>query len=113
MRLDRPKLLHGDFSDQNLIRSSDGLRIVDFDECGLGPIEYDLANSLYMVSFDADRTGRPERLERFRHPFLEGYAATAGRPVSEDVMATAERSETFDGCPVALLPGRHVVEIAS
>ncbi len=37
------QLLHGDFNDQNMIWSPTGLRIFDFDECGYGPMEFDVA----------------------------------------------------------------------
>ena len=47
------QLLHGDFNAGNL-RVSDGMvRIFDFDDCGYGPPEFDVANALYMVLFDA------------------------------------------------------------
>ena len=61
-----PQLLHGDFSDQNLILTTDGLCVFDFDDCGYGPIEYDLANSLYMVLFDAHVNGRVDKYNSFR-----------------------------------------------
>ncbi len=71
------QLLHGDFSDQNLIASPTGLHIFDFDDCGYGPIEYDLANSLYMVLFDSEVNDSPSRYETFRPSFLDGYGAVA------------------------------------
>lgn len=72
------QLLHGDFSDQNIVATSDGLRVFDFDDCGYGPAAYDLANSLYMVLFDAEVSGRSDRYEAFRPAFLEGYADAIG-----------------------------------
>lgn len=77
------QLLHGDFSNQNVIVQSALLRIFDFDDCGYGPIEYDLANSLYMVLFDSDVTNRPELYETFRPAFLAGYGEGSGRRVAE------------------------------
>jgi len=71
------QLLHGDFSDKNLIASPTGLRIFDFDDCGYGPTEYDLANSLYMVMFDSEVNDSPSRYETFRPSFLDGYGAVA------------------------------------
>ena len=68
------QLLHGDFSDRNVIVESALLRIFDFDDCGYGPIEYDLANSLYMVLFDSDIENHPDRYKAFRPAFLAGYA---------------------------------------
>jgi Ser/Thr protein kinase RdoA (MazF antagonist) len=77
------QLLHGDFSTQNVISSPTMLRIFDFDDCGYGPVEYDVANSLYMVLFDADVTERQERYEAFRPAFVSGYEHGAGRRVGE------------------------------
>jgi Ser/Thr protein kinase RdoA (MazF antagonist) len=67
------QLLHGDFSTQNVIATPETLWIFDFDDCGYGPVEYDIPNSIYMVLFDADVTRRPERYEAFRPAFLSGY----------------------------------------
>ncbi len=80
------QLLHGDFSTKNVITTSDGIRIFDFDDCGYGPIEYDVANSLYMVLFDADVTSQPERYKAFRPAFLDGYEAGSNRRVSGDAI---------------------------
>ena len=73
----RWQLLHGDFSDQNVIETPAGLQILDFDDCGYGPVEYDLANSLYMVLFDSEVSDRRESYETFRPAFVEGYADAA------------------------------------
>lgn len=77
------QLLHGDFSDENIVATADGLRVFDFDDCGHGPIEYDVANSLFMVKFDADVSDRPARYHAFRPAFLAGYAAGSGRLVDD------------------------------
>lgn len=75
------QLLHGDFSDQNTIVTDPGLRIFDFDDCGFGPVAFDLANSLFMVLFDSEVHGRHGRFEAFRPALLEGYAEAAGTAV--------------------------------
>jgi Ser/Thr protein kinase RdoA (MazF antagonist) len=80
------QLLHGDFSDQNLISTADGLSVFDFDDCGYGPIEYDLANSLYMVHFDAEVNDRADEYEAFRPSFLAGYTAARDRQIAHDVV---------------------------
>ena len=67
------QLLHGDFSTQNVIATAETLRIFDFDDCGYGPIHYDIANSLYMVLFDAHVTKRLQLYDAFRPAFLAGY----------------------------------------
>ena len=82
----RSQLLHGDFSDQNVIVTSDGLRVFDFDDCGYGPVLYDVANSLYMVLFDAEVNADRDRYAAFRAPFLEGYADVAGEAVDVAVV---------------------------
>lgn len=77
------QLLHGDFSTQNVIAMPETLRIFDFDDCGYGPVEYDVAKSLYMVLFDADVTKRPERYKAFRPAFLFGYESGSRRRVAD------------------------------
>lgn len=68
------QLLHGDFGAQNTIATPEGLRVFDFDDCGYGPVTYDVANTLYMVLFDAEVNGRHEQYAAFRSAFLEGYS---------------------------------------
>lgn len=80
------QLLHGDFSSTNLIATPEGLRVIDFDDCGYGPIEYDVGNSLYMVLFDGEVAGDPDHYEHFREYFLEGYARSAGRLISQPLV---------------------------
>ena len=80
------QLLHGDFNEQNLIVTADGLRIIDFDDCGYGPIEFDVANALYMVLFDADVNDRPERYEHFRPALLDGYDTESGGRLDVEVV---------------------------
>ena len=80
------QLLHGDFSDQNTIATPTGLRIFDFDDCGYGPIDHDVANSLYMVLFDAEVHGRTERYEAFCPAFPTGYADGSGTRLDNDVI---------------------------
>lgn len=80
------QLLHGDFSEQNVIVTPSTVRVIDFDDCGYGPVEYDIANSLYMVLFDADVNGEPARSERFRPAFLAGYARRSARSVDDGIV---------------------------
>lgn len=80
------QLLHGDLSDRNLIRTEAGVRIIDFDDCGYGPTTYDIANSLYMVQFDATINGRPDQYRRFRPAFLDGYQDEADRQTDVDAV---------------------------
>jgi len=80
------QLLHGDFNEQNMIDMPDGLIVFDFDDSGYGPIAFDVANTLYMVLFDADVHGRPKRYDAFRTAFLDGYAVGSGEQLDDDVI---------------------------
>ncbi|MBO3085954.1 phosphotransferase enzyme family protein [Cellulomonas fengjieae] len=73
------QLLHGDFGTANL-RAQDGVvRIFDLDDCGYGPPEFDVANALYMVLFDATLHGRPETYSTFCRHFVDGYRSGGPR----------------------------------
>jgi len=102
----RWQLLHGDFSDQNVIVTSAVLRVFDFDDCGYGPFVHDLAQSLYMVLFDAHVNANSARYEAFRPLFLEGYADAAGTAVDQAVV------DSFIGARIAAL-GRWLDDLAT
>lgn len=78
------QLLHGDFSSKNIRLSDTGWRIFDFDDCGYGPVELDLANSVYFVLFDATLRQDLDRYHRFRETFLDGYRQRSGRDLAGD-----------------------------
>jgi Ser/Thr protein kinase RdoA (MazF antagonist) len=80
------QLLHGDFSSKNVRVGTTAWRIFDFDDCGYGPIQHDLANSLYYALFGSMTTAEPGTYHRFRSGFLEGYREQAGSTPSEDVL---------------------------
>lgn len=82
----RWQLVHGDFSDQNVIVTPSGPRIFDFDDCGYGPVLYDVANSLYMVLFDAEVNSNRDHFDAFRSLFLDGYADAIGQTVDTAVV---------------------------
>lgn len=68
------QLLHGDFSTGNLRLTPDGVvRIFDFEDCGYGPPELDVANAIWMVLFDALVSGKRAAASAFRAAFLDGY----------------------------------------
>ena len=73
------QLLHGDFNNSNIVLTDDGPRIFDFDDSGYGPVEFDVANALYMVLFDS-RTGdgAGPSYGEFRTAFLQGYSDQSG-----------------------------------
>jgi Ser/Thr protein kinase RdoA (MazF antagonist) len=78
------QLLHGDFNASNLRRTDGVLRIFDFDDCGYGPPQFDIANALYMVLFD-DMTGdSTSNYHTFTEAFLSGYSEASGRPIERD-----------------------------
>lgn len=72
------QLLHGDFSVENMLSTPHGVRIFDFDDCGYGPTEFDVANSLYMVLFDAEIHDDAPRYTTLRSSFLSGYTNGIG-----------------------------------
>jgi hypothetical protein len=77
---DSDQLLHGDFAASNLLQTPDGIRIFDFDDCGYGPVEFDIANSLYMVMFDSWVNDRSDaRYQEFKAYFVNGYTRSTGR----------------------------------
>ncbi len=82
--VDRPswQLLHGDFSVQNMFLTPRGIRVFDFDDCGHGPTEFDVANSLYMELFDAEIHDDAPRYTTFRSSFLSGYAHGLGKQLN-------------------------------
>lgn len=105
------QLVHGDFSDQNVIVAPSGPRIFDFDDCGYGPVLYDVANSLYMVLFDAELNGNHDRYDAFRSPFLDGYADATGRSVDVGLVdsligaridALGGWLDDLDGAPIGI-----------
>lgn len=84
---DAQQLLHGDFSTANLLRTSTGVRIFDFDECGYGPAEFDVANTLYMFLFG--RWAAASSLApftRFRTQFLRGYRQESGDTLDPELV---------------------------
>jgi len=80
------QLLHGDFSSKNVRVARARWRIFDFDDCGYGPVELDVANSLYFVLFDAMTGGDREGYRRFREAFLRGYRDRSGSAATDPVL---------------------------
>lgn len=80
------QLLHGDYSSSNLRVHRGRVRILDFDDCGYGPVEFDIGNALYMVLFDATIIGDPARYERFRDRFVISYVERSGAALTETLL---------------------------
>jgi Ser/Thr protein kinase RdoA (MazF antagonist) len=78
------QLLHGDFNTSNLILTGAGIRIFDFDDCGYGPIEFDVANSIYMVGFDSwAKEGSMATFRAFRSACVAGYSRCSDRTLED------------------------------
>jgi len=77
------QLLHGDYSLANVFLDGDRTRVIDFDDCGYGPVEFELGNTLYMVLFDATMNNDPRSYERFRRWFCDSYTAEAATVLSD------------------------------
>lgn len=80
------QLLHGDFSSKNVRIAGARWRVFDLDDCGYGPIELDLANSVYFVLFDALTGSGRDRYRSFRDNFLAGYRDRTGVVPSDTVL---------------------------
>jgi len=81
---DSDQLLHGDFGISNVILTGSGIRIFDFDDCGYGPIEFDVANSIYMVGFDSwAKDGSMATFRVFRSAFVAGYSRSSDRTLDD------------------------------
>lgn len=77
------QLLHGDFSNANLLLGEDIVNVLDFDDCAYGPVEFELGNSLFMVLFDATLTGDMSVFEDFRRWFIDAYAAESSLQIDD------------------------------
>ncbi|MCP3990400.1 MAG: phosphotransferase [Actinomycetia bacterium] len=83
------QVIHGDYAAANLIVTRSGLKVIDFDDCGHGSVEFEIGNSLYMVLFDAWYSGTPYRYERFRSWFVDAYRNTASFHIEEALLDEA------------------------
>jgi Ser/Thr protein kinase RdoA (MazF antagonist) len=107
----RGQLIHRDFAAANLRRQAGRLRVLDFDDSGLGPIEYDLGNSLFMVLFDTTINGNPAGYDQFRRLFVDSYRAECGEPVDDGILegiidhrrlALRHWLDNFDEAPIGI-----------
>lgn len=85
------QLVHDDFATANLIATDAGVRVIDFDDCGFGSVEFEIGNSLYMVLFDGWLAGDPNRYVRFRQDFVEAYRKAASTGLDEALLDEAIR----------------------
>jgi Ser/Thr protein kinase RdoA (MazF antagonist) len=63
---DRYNLIHADMRLANLLVSSDGKRLIDFDDCGFGWFMYDFAAAISFIEDDP-------RIPDLKSAWLEGY----------------------------------------
>ena len=66
-------LIHADFVPDNLLDAADGLRIIDFDDCGFGWHMFELATALFF------RLGEPH-YEQIAEALLAGYRSVRELP---------------------------------
>jgi len=83
------QLLHGDYSGANIRVTALGHRVFDFDDCGYGPIEFEVGNTLYMELFGAPLQADLARYERFRTQLVDAYRSVSGRAVPDSVVDEA------------------------
>lgn len=85
------QLLHGDFSDANTLLVDGVVRVVDFDDCGYGPVEFEIGNTLYMVLFDASMASDMQRYEQFRIWFVDEYRSVSDHAINDAALDTSIR----------------------
>ena len=90
--LGRRQLLHGDFSHANLLFADRRARVFDFDDCGYGPVEFEVGNTLYTMLFDAAMSSEMECYERFRSWFVDEYRSASGHDVPDALVEASIRS---------------------
>ena len=69
---DKQGLIHADLHFGNILLSEGGMAAIDFDDCGLGFLAYDLAVPLMSVEARLSKKPRREFLS-FRTALIEGY----------------------------------------
>lgn len=74
---DRYGLIHCDFLPENLLRSADGMRLIDFDDSGYGWHLFDIATSLFFIADD-------ENFDAIFDAFITGYRSERALPASHE-----------------------------
>ncbi|MGI9616214.1 MAG: phosphotransferase enzyme family protein [Acidimicrobiales bacterium] len=85
------QLIHGDFAPPNLIVTSGGVRVIDFDDCGTGTVEFDIGNSLYLELFDRWLADGLDGYRRYRDLFIGAYGDAATTAPDELAVEEATR----------------------
>lgn len=109
------QMLHGDFAPVNMRLTAHGPRVLDFDDCGRGTVDFEIGNTLYMVMFDA-RMGKSSDTvagdyDQFRSWFVSAYRTASGlslpdveldRAISTRVDALSRWLDDLDSAPVGI-----------
>jgi Ser/Thr protein kinase RdoA (MazF antagonist) len=74
--------LHGDYTPSNLLASSRGLVVLDWEKACVGPAGSDIAQALYYLC-----AARPDDATSFAAAWLDGYGATANDPAQPNLVA--------------------------
>ena len=85
------QLLHGDYSSANVVMTDQGMRIIDLDDAGWGPVEFEIGNTLYMALFDATLRDEVDGYRQFRAWFVDSYVEAAAGPLQLEVVEAAIR----------------------
>lgn len=75
-------LIHADIYQRNYLFDQEGLRLIDFDDCGYGHVLYDMAVSLWHIRKHPD-------IRKKREGFLEGYRECRAFPAKQEVYLEA------------------------
>ena len=65
------------------------MRIIDLDDAGWGPVEFEIGNTLYMALFDATMRDELDGYRQFREWFVDSYGDAAASPLQPDVVEAA------------------------
>lgn len=82
------RLIHGDPNPSNVLFTDRGPHLIDFDDCGWGWPEYDLAVPLFWLWSDPDA-------EEQREMLLDGYAASAAASVQPELLPASVALRAF------------------
>ena len=80
------QLLHGDYSHANVMFTRRAVRVFDFADCGYGPVEFEVGNTLYMMLFDAAMSSNMPEYRRFRGWFVSEYRSKSGHDVLDELL---------------------------
>jgi len=80
LRASSVSTLHSDYTPSNLLATTHGLVVLDWEKACVGPTGSDIAQALYYLC-----AARPDDATSFAEAWLEGYGATTNDPVVSDL----------------------------